>query len=66
MSGVDQRRGGRRSLGAVFAMPAAIAATSLFGLIIALTGDGLRDLLAWATLAIPIAAFAWAHARRRR
>lgn len=43
-----------------FALPALIAAASLAGLIIALTGDGLRDAASWAGLATPLIAIAWA------
>ncbi len=54
------RRTARRSLGAVFAAPTAIALLSLVGLVSALTGDGLRDLVSWLALAVPVAAAAWA------
>lgn len=49
-----------------YAIPAIVAAVSLLGLILALTGDGLRDALSWAALATPIAAVAWAMRGRRR
>lgn len=49
----------------IFAMPTAIALLSLFGLIAALSGDGLRDAVSWIGLAAPIAATAWAWRRRR-
>ncbi len=39
---------------AIFAAPAAICALSLVGLISALTGDGLPDIIAWAMLAVPV------------
>ena len=32
---------------AIFAIPAAIAAATLIGLVIGLTGDGMPDFLAW-------------------
>ncbi|MFN3389276.1 MAG: hypothetical protein ACK40O_10110 [Allosphingosinicella sp.] len=54
-----------RPLRAVFAAPAAIALLSLVGLVSALTGDGLRDILSWAALAVPIAVVAWAMRTRR-
>jgi hypothetical protein len=54
-----------QSLGAIFAAPLAVALLSLLGLVVALTGDGLRDALAWATLAVPVAAVAWAMRARR-
>lgn len=31
----------------IFTIPSAIGAASLLGLVLGLTGDGLRDLLAW-------------------
>lgn len=48
-----------------FAIPALIAATTLAGLVAALTGDGWRDALSWIGLAIPVATVGWAMARRR-
>ena len=64
MSGRAHRRD--RSLRAIFAAPAAIALVSTAGLISALTGDGLRDAMSWAALAVPIAILGWAiHARRK-
>lgn len=50
---------------AIFAAPLAIGLLSLVGLVGALTGDGLRDALSWATLAVPAAAVGWAMRRRR-
>jgi len=50
----------RKSLGAIFAMPLALALLSIIGLISALAGDGLADALCWAALAAPVAATAWA------
>ncbi|HMM77277.1 MAG TPA: hypothetical protein PJ986_16345 [Gammaproteobacteria bacterium] len=49
----------------VFAAPAAIAIASLFGLLIALLGDGWHDVLAWIALASPLVAAVWAWLRRR-
>ncbi|UZK66381.1 hypothetical protein [Sphingomonas sp. M1-B02] len=43
-----------------FAIPLLLAALSLFGLVSALLGNGLADLLSWITLTTPIAAVAWA------
>lgn len=57
---------GRRSLWAVFAAPIAIAMASLTGLVVALTGDGVRDAVAWAGLGVPVAITAWALSARRR
>ncbi|WP_199556294.1 hypothetical protein [Sandaracinobacteroides hominis] len=55
----------RRRLREVFAMPLLIAAASLFGLVAALTGDGLRDVVAWIALAVPVVAVGWAMVARR-
>lgn len=57
------RRG--RPLRAIFAAPTGIAVVSLVGLVSALTGDGLRDLVSWAALAVPVAVVAWAMRARR-
>ena len=43
-----------------FAIPAILAALSLFGLVVALTGDGAPDALAWIALSLPVVAVAWA------
>jgi len=48
-----------------FAIPLILAAASLFGLVVALTGDGVPDLLAWIALFLPIAAVAWAMRVKR-
>lgn len=53
------------SLARVFAAPAAIAAVSLVGLVSALLGDGLRDWISWAALAVPLIVIAWALKARR-
>lgn len=50
---------------AIFAAPLAIGVLSLVGLVGALTGDGLRDALSWATLGVPVAAVGWAMRTRR-
>lgn len=54
----------RRSARAVFALPAAIAGISLFGLIVALIGDGAADIVGWMALAVPAGAVAWARLAR--
>lgn len=51
--------------GRTFAIPALIAVLSSIGLVSALTGDGLRDLLSWILLAVPVAAVGWAMIARR-
>lgn len=57
--------GRKRRTGATFAVPTVLALVSVVGLVVALTGDGLRDAVSWAALFIPVAAFGWAFARRR-
>ena len=43
-----------------FTLPIMIAAASLGGLVVALTGDGWRDAASWVGLSIPLIAIAWA------
>lgn len=57
-----RKRGGLR---AIFAVPLLLAVASLVGLVVALTGDGLRDAAAWAALSIPVLAVGWAMRARR-
>lgn len=64
MSAPPKQRGERRSLSAIFAIPAAIAAISLFGLVSALTGDGVRNILSWIGLGVPVLVALWAWRRR--
>jgi hypothetical protein len=54
-----------QSLRQIFAWPLAIAVVSVVGLVAALTGDGLRDVLSWIALGVPILAVAWAMRARR-
>lgn len=49
----------------IFALPLAIAALSMVGLVVALTGDGWRDGLSWIALTVPLLAVAWAMKARR-
>ena len=56
---------GGQSLKAIFAIPLVIAVLSTIGLVSALTGDGLGDIIAWATLAVPVLATAWAMKVRK-
>jgi|GEM_PF-408382 len=60
-----QRPSGRRtrSIGAIFAWPLLIGMLSLVGLVIGLTGDGARDLIAWLLLGSTIVAIAIAILR---
>ena len=55
----------RNSLRAIFAVPMLLALVSIAGLVVALTGDGLRDAASWAALAIPVFAVGWAMRARR-
>ena len=54
-----------QSVGAIFAIPLLLALVSIVGLVVALTGDGLRDAASWAALAIPVFAVVWAMRARR-
>ncbi len=54
MSGSERRRPDRQRLAAVFAVPAAVAAVTVIGLVSALTGDGLRNVVSWVALAVPV------------
>ena len=53
------------SLRAIFAVPLLLALVSIVGLVVALTGDGWRDAISWALLALPILAAGWAMRARR-
>lgn len=48
-----------------FGAPIVIAAFSLVGLVSALLGDGLRDWISWAGLAVPVLVIIWALKARR-
>ena len=59
-------RGSRHhSLRAIFGPPLILFFTGLAGLIVALTGNGWRDAVAWAALTIPIVTVGWALRARR-
>lgn len=50
---------------AIFTIPTVIGVISFVGLISALTGDGVRDVISWVALLIPVATIVWAmHTRR--
>lgn len=49
---------------AIWPMPLLLAGLTLFGLLLALTGDGWRDALAALCVAAPLAAIGWAVRRR--
>ncbi|GGE17158.1 hypothetical protein GCM10011529_24550 [Polymorphobacter glacialis] len=57
-------RAARKSLRQVFAAPAVIAVISLIGLVSALTGDGLRNIVSWAALGVPVVIAIRAWSRR--
>lgn len=56
-----------RDLGlkAVFGIPLIVAALSLFGLIAALIGDGVWDVIGWLTLGVSVVVLGWALIARR-
>jgi hypothetical protein len=62
MSAVRRRR---QSSWTVFAPLVWTALATSFGLFIALTGDGARDLLAWPAVGVPVGVAVWALHRRR-
>ncbi len=62
---MSRRKSLPQSLRAIFAVPLAIALLSSVALVAALTGDGWRDALSWAGLAVPVATVAWAMKARR-
>lgn len=55
----------RQGLWAIFAVPLALAALTGIALVIALTGDGWRDVVSWVGLAAPVLAVGWAMRARR-
>jgi hypothetical protein len=57
-------RTGRQSAFRIFAIPAALVASSLAGLVLALTGDGWRDTLAALLLLFPLCLLVRAGLRR--
>ena len=55
----------KHGLAAIFAIPLLVALVSIAGLVVALTGDGLRDAASWFALAIPVFVVGWAVTFRR-
>lgn len=55
----------KHGLAAIFAAPLLVALVSIAGLVVALTGDGLRDAASWVALAIPVFTVGWAMTFRR-
>ncbi len=64
LSARPQPRPPRRSTAQVFAVPLVLLIASLAGLVLGLTGDGLRDLASAALLLLPLLAIAAAWQRR--
>jgi hypothetical protein len=58
MTATGPRRRGK-TVGQVFWVPTLLALISIVGLLSALLGDGLFDLLSWLTLAVPIVVALW-------
>lgn len=54
------------NLRSVFGIPTLIALVSLFGLIIALTGDGWRNVAGWIALGFPVAVVVYFRLRNIR
>ncbi len=55
----------RKSTGRAYVVPALLALASVIGLLSALIGDGVFDLISWLTLGGLAATIAWALATRR-
>ncbi|MFA5496162.1 MAG: hypothetical protein WC247_15465 [Porticoccaceae bacterium] len=49
----------RQSLWAIFRVPVLLAVLSIIGLVSALVGDELWDVLSWVMLGVPIVLIAW-------
>ncbi len=62
---VRSARRTRQGVAGVFAIPALLLFTSIAGLIIGLTGDGLPDLFAIFLLSLPLIAIGFGWMRRR-
>lgn len=66
-SAVARRRAPRRdSTARIWSWPIIIALVSTAGLVAALVGDGLLDLVSWLGLGVPVAVSAWFWVRRQR
>ncbi|MBK5961857.1 hypothetical protein CCR97_27145 [Rhodoplanes elegans] len=66
-SRASRRASGRRdSTARIWSWPIAIALVSTAGLLAALVGDGLLDLVSWLGLGVPVAVSAWFWARRQK
>jgi hypothetical protein len=58
-SNAAARRPQRQSLRATFLAPLVIAIVSTAGLISALVGDGVWDVVSWVGLSVPVAVMVW-------
>ena len=56
---------GHQSLTAIFAIPLVVGVLSLFGLVAALIGDGVWDVVGWVTIGICLVVLVWALIARR-
>lgn len=56
----------RRSNWEVFRIPLLVAALSTWGLVSALVGDGIYDVISWITLGIPVLIIIWATTRSQK
>ncbi|UJJ30615.1 hypothetical protein [Halopseudomonas maritima] len=54
----------RKTLWQIFRAPLLLALLSIIGLVAALIGDGLLDVLSWLTLGSTLAVIAWYWSRR--
>jgi len=55
----DPKKRRHRSLTQIFLVPTILGVLSAIGLVIALIGDGIYDLIGWKTLAVPLVLAGW-------
>lgn len=55
----------RLRLRSILTAPVMLALITVLGLVIALTGDGMRDAASWAALGVPVLTIVWAMKMRR-
>jgi hypothetical protein len=56
---VTARKAGTQSLAQIFAVPTALGAITAIGLIAALVGDGIWDVVGWLSLGVPVVVIVW-------